>query len=674
MIKDIFTMSYWTKRRKIFKIFKELENDVSEEINSVLASSKKYSQSVEASTSYFTPFYEQNDIFNSFEGQDDFENANSNDFVTANKTNDMRIMLQLWAVEHNITFAALRDLLQLLNNFDFHLPKDPRTLIASLKSCDEKIKSLAGGSYYHFGIENGLRIHLNNKIEDFSRLLQIQINIDGIPLFKSSSLQFWPILGRLMETKNKLEPFAIGVFEGTSKPKDPVLYLSAFEEEMKILKTKGFIYNDEVYNVEVINVVCDAQARFFVKQIKTCAGYSGCDKCTQSGYHNGEKMIFSEINAPLPTDAAFDKIKDEDHHRGSNPFDGLQLGMISQFPLDYTHLVCLGVMKRLIMLWVSGPKTVRIGPRVLERVSQNIKKCSFFIPREFARKQRSFVECRRWKATEFRLFFLYVGPVVLKGEIAEQVYQNFMLLSVSIRIFVDPLLCLKHCDFVESLLLAFVDHFEKFFGSSNLVYNVHALIHLVNDLKKFGSLDNFSSFPYECFLYKLKRLIRSPKHALRQLIARLQEKSATQLFTLKAPRHLVQPILKKEHTCGPVPPNYSYCRQYNMLCLKVFTITTEQPDNCFEVNEDIAFAVNILQNSSNIYVVFRKFKMIESYFSSKALHIKKVSDLDKSLDVCHIICLPHYMFATLCLPHYVCHIMVTTLYPYTTQNSFTSFK
>ena len=149
------------------------------------------------------------------------------------------------------------------------------------------------------------------------------------------------------------------------------------------------------------------------------------------------------------------------------------------------------------------------------------------------------MEYRRWKATEFRLFLLYVGPVVLKGEIAEQLYQNFMLLSVSIQIFVDPSLCLKHCDFIESLLLAFVDHFEKLFGSSNLVYNVHALIHLVNDVKKFGSLDNFSSFPYECFLYKLKRLIRSPKHASRQLIARLQEKSATQLFTLKAPRHLV---------------------------------------------------------------------------------------------------------------------------------------
>ena len=143
--------------------------------------------------------------------------------------------------------------------------------------------------------------HLN-KIEDFSGLLKIQINIDGIHLFKSSFLQFWPFLGMLMETKNKLKPFVIGVFKGTSKPKDLVLYLSAFVEEMKILKTKGF--NNEVYNVEVRNVVCDAQARFFVKQVKTCACYSGCDKCTQSGYHNGEKMIFPETNAPLRTDAA----------------------------------------------------------------------------------------------------------------------------------------------------------------------------------------------------------------------------------------------------------------------------------------------------------------------------------------------------------------------------------
>ena len=71
-------------------------------------------------------------------------------------------------------------------------------------------------------------------------------------------------------------------------------------------------------------------------------------------------------------------MKDKDHHRGSNPFDELQLGMIRQFSLEYMHLVCSGVMKRLIMLWVSGPETVRIGPRVLERVSQNIKKCSFY--------------------------------------------------------------------------------------------------------------------------------------------------------------------------------------------------------------------------------------------------------------------------------------------------------
>ena len=165
-----------------------------------------------------------------------------------------------------------------------------------------------------------------------------------------------------------------------------------------------------------------------------------------------------------------------------------------------------------------------------------------FLPREFARKQKSFMEYRRWKANEFRLFLLYVGPVVLKGEIAEKSYQNFMLLLHSNFFVVLKALC----DFVKCLLLAFVDHFEKLLGNSNLVYNVHALIHLVNDVKKFGSLVDFSSFPYECFLYKLKRLIWSPKHALSLKTTNCQtsKKSATQLFTLKAPRHLVQLILK----------------------------------------------------------------------------------------------------------------------------------
>lgn len=57
--------------------------------------------------------------------------------------------------------------------------------------------------------------------------LDLQINIDGIPLFNSTPHQFWPILGRFLNTDQK-EPFIIGIFYGTSKPNDLDEYFREF--------------------------------------------------------------------------------------------------------------------------------------------------------------------------------------------------------------------------------------------------------------------------------------------------------------------------------------------------------------------------------------------------------------------------------------------------------------
>ena len=115
----------------------------------------------------------------------------------------------------------------------------------------------------------------------------------------------------------------------------------------KSLLADGFSFNGKNVAVKIRNIVCDTQARVFIKQVKSSAGYSGCDKCTQSGVHTGVKIVFLETDAPLHTDSSFDNMTDEQHHKAENPFKPLPvpLKMVSQFPIDFMYLVCLGVTK-----------------------------------------------------------------------------------------------------------------------------------------------------------------------------------------------------------------------------------------------------------------------------------------------------------------------------------------
>lgn len=58
-------------------------------------------------------------------------------------------------------------------------------------------------------------MNLNDYLERFNEIM-IDINIDGLPISKSSPSKFWPILGRLVWSKR--EPFIISIFKGNMDP------------------------------------------------------------------------------------------------------------------------------------------------------------------------------------------------------------------------------------------------------------------------------------------------------------------------------------------------------------------------------------------------------------------------------------------------------------------------
>lgn len=131
-------------------------------------------------------------------------------------------------------------------------------------------------------------------------------------------------------------------------------------------------------------------------------------------------------------------VEGDEHHKrnGESPFlQLLNFDMVQQFPLDYMHSVCLGVTKKLLTMWVfnrSMKQKCKLPDSVINALSKTLLKFRDQIPSNFARRSRKLQELDRWKATEFRQFLMYTGPLVLKDFISADQYLHFLSLSVAI--------------------------------------------------------------------------------------------------------------------------------------------------------------------------------------------------------------------------------------------------
>ena len=211
-------------------------------------------------------------------------------------------------------------------------------------------------------------------------------------------------------------------------------------------------------------------------------------------------MTFPETDSLLRTDLEFNNQNNKERNHGISLFQQLNIGMVSQFPIDYMHCVCLGVVKRLLSLWMKGPLVCRQGLGFQRLVNERLKEVRGYLPREFLRKGRSLSDVERWKAVEFRQFLLYTGPIVLQGSLLEKFYEHFLMLFVTIYCLSSPLFVDNYCQYADQLLKAFVKEMGGLYGKNQYVYNIHSLVHLAEDVSKYGILDLFSAFPFESYL------------------------------------------------------------------------------------------------------------------------------------------------------------------------------
>jgi hypothetical protein len=103
------------------------------------------------------------------------------------------------------------------------------------------IKNVQPGIYYHFGLEQCIK---NLLLKTHHRLtlncVEILINIDGLPLTKSTNNQLYPILCCIFTTYNV---DIVGIYYGREKPNNANIFLKDLVDDINNLTSNGIYYN-----------------------------------------------------------------------------------------------------------------------------------------------------------------------------------------------------------------------------------------------------------------------------------------------------------------------------------------------------------------------------------------------------------------------------------------------
>ena len=172
-------------------------------------------------------------------------------------------------------------------------------------------------------------------------------------------------------------------------------------------------------------------------------------------------------------------------------------------------------------------------------------------------------------------------------------------------------------------------------------FNVHGLLHLTDDAKRYGSLDYFSAFKFENKLYELKRLLKSGRQPLQQIHRRLMEKESLPLMQEKTLQLCTHP-----HNDFEVPQAFKEYAQFGRLHLKGFELANIGPDSYCIMRDNIIVKIkNFLKKGQLVIVRGFQFNLKQDLFSSpttsgtfQVFKCCSISETIRSFDLCNIAC------------------------------------
>ena len=188
--------------------------------------------------------------------------------------------------------------------------------------------------------------------------------------------------------------------------------------------------------------------------------------------------------------------------------------IIKDSPCEYMHLVCLGVVRRMLELTFKvGENRDRVTKRKLslpKTFNDLIKLIQ--VPREWSRRCRN-LDLGVMKAAELRNVLLFFFPLVLEciSDDFPQEKKMWLHLVFMIRACVISNDEFRNVDenYVISACGKFYKLYEKLFGQKNCTYSIHVMSSHLLQIKGNRPLTHKSAFKFESFFAEMKNLFQA---------------------------------------------------------------------------------------------------------------------------------------------------------------------
>lgn len=377
-----------------------------------------------------------------------------------------------------------------------------------------------------------------------STLLPLIVNTDGAKVYKTNHKSLWmiqvaqaflPPSTRYL-TKNIL---IVAAHFGFKKPKMTSFFRPFLNDLKQINESDGLIYhskNGQTFNFMPIIIACscDLPAKSELQGTIGHSGRFGCTYCEHPGIsvkpEAKRKAVTRFINVQTKYKTRTHKdVVDIYTRLKSEPIKGIKnvscmivatnFDLVDGFAIDAMHCVHLGVMRKLLSLWLDSEyKNQPFHINTKNQVTLSNRLISIKPITEIMRKPRSIFNKGEFKANEFRSLLFHFLPFALSGLLERQYITHFHLLSYSIYTLSKKCISIEDVKQAQLQLSEFVNDFQKLYGKSNVTMNVHLLNHLATSVSKLGPLWATSVYGFETNNGVVIRANTSKKDMAHQLI------------------------------------------------------------------------------------------------------------------------------------------------------------